>query len=242
MTGHLDHQRAGQVSGQRGADGAGDFGRHRVVPGGGTGLQVRHADAGAGRITPVGRGEGLPRLVDPGNYAVAVQQRDLHADVGPDAATRREAGHAPSPRAPGPARVRRREHGARGRRARGQGCLRGRIDRHQAADAGHAEHPLDDSAGDHQPQFRAADHGALVSPRHRIGARAIAGDRGGHVDDQCVGAPVDDRQQHLADLPGVGHVEILRQRHQSLPPNPSHRVDVLSSHSRPGIPGGPPMN
>ena len=231
VTGHLDRQWTGQVSRQRGADGAGDFLRHRVVPSGGTDLQVRHADAGAGRIAPVGRGEGLPRLVDPGNHAVAVQQRDLYADVGPDAAALR-----PSPSAPGLARVRRREHGARGRRPRGQGRVHGRVDGHQAADAGHAQHPQDDSTGHDQPQLRAADHGALISPRHGIGARVIAGDRGGHVHDQCLSAPVDDRQQFLADRPGIGYVDILRQRHQGLPPGPSHGVAVLRSHRHPGVP------
>jgi len=84
VTGYVDRQRIRQISRQRGADGGRDFGRHRVVPGGGIGPQVRHADAGAGRIASVGGRESPPRLIDPGDHAVAVQQRDLHSDVGAD--------------------------------------------------------------------------------------------------------------------------------------------------------------
>ena len=126
---------------------------------------------------------------DRGGPRAALGQRQ--SNVG---RSRRGAGHPPSPTAPSGARVRHRERGVHDRRPRGQGCLHGRVDGHQAADAGHAQHPQDDPAGDDQPQLDAAGHGALVSPRHRIGARVIARERGRHVRDQCLSAAVDNRQ------------------------------------------------
>jgi hypothetical protein len=66
----------------------------------------------------------------------------------------------------------------------------------------------------------------------------IAGDRRGHVRDERLGALVDDRQQLLANLPGVGHVDVFRQHHLSLPPGPLHREGGLRHRDRLSISGG----
>jgi hypothetical protein len=65
----------------------------------------------------------------------------------------------------------------------------------------------------------------------------ITGDGRGHVRDQHLRAAVDDRQQLLADLTGIGCRDVIRQRHHHLPADPFHRIKVLDHGSRPGAGG-----
>ncbi len=245
VTGHPDPQRARQISRERGPNDGGDLTRYRIVTGSGAGLQVRHPAARARRITPVGFCEGTPCLVDRHDHAVKVQQGDLHADVGfrpgPSGylAAHSILGSCSRQNAPGaaPSRAaRQHEQGTRDRHPGGQG-LDGGVDGHQAIDTADAQNLPDDLASGHQPQLRAADGGPLVSARHRIRARLVTGDRRGHFRDHRFGAPVNDRNQLLADLPGVGHIDMLRQRHDRLPPGPLHPAERLSHPQRPGMPG-----
>ena len=120
--------------------------------GGGTSLQIRHAAAGAVRVAPVDGRESLPRRIDPGDHTVAIEQRDLHAHIGLESLpfVHRQARLA----RPAPVRCLRRMSRAptasdggtvmlaAGDRAARAAATR-RVDRHQATDTGHAQHPQD---------------------------------------------------------------------------------------------------
>ena len=112
-------------------------------------------------------------------------------------------------------------------RAGGDGRFQGGVDRDQAIESAEAEHAPDDRRGDHQPQLRAADGGALVGTGHSICASVIARNCRGHVRDQRGGAAVDDQQQLFADPASIGHVDVLRKRHHRLRAHPLHRVSVV---------------
>ncbi len=73
--------------------------------------------------------------------------------------------------------------------------------------------------------------------RRAGGASVIARNCRGHVGDQRSRAAVDDRQQLLADLPGIGHVDMPRKRYHRLPAGPPYWVEVLKHGGRPGIHG-----
>jgi hypothetical protein len=53
----------------------------------------------------------------------------------------------------------------------------------------------------------------------------------GHVRYQRRGAAVEDPEQFLADLAGVGHIDVLRKRNDRLPAHPPHRVSVIDHDS-----------
>jgi hypothetical protein len=61
----------------------------------------------------------------------------------------------------------------------------------------------------------------------------ITRDRPGHVHDQHIGAAIDDGQQLLAYLAGIGHIDVLGESHGCLPARPRHGIGVLK-HGRPG--------
>jgi len=123
------------------------------------------------------------------------------------------------------------------RRSGRGGRLQRRVDRDDPVQPVEAEHPAHDLGGNHQPQLRAVRGGPLVGPHHRIGARVIARSRRGHIHDQLGGAPVDHRQQLLADLVGVRHIDVPRKGHHRLPAHPPLRVAVLRHSHSPGTPG-----
>ena len=72
-----------------------------------------------------------------------------------------------------------------------------------------------------------------VAAGQGIGARVITGDRRGQVRDQRLGAAVDDRQQFVADRPGIRHVNVLGQRDDRPAAGPLHRADVCKHGTGP---------
>ena len=171
VTGHFDGDGSRQISRQRAADSGGDLPGGRVVARGITDIQVRHAGACAGEVAVVGHREDLPGFVHPHDHAVAIQQRDLDADI--------RVGPALAPAAFG-----QREQRPGVCFLRGQGGGYEGIYGHHTIDAAHGEHTPHDLAADHQPQFRPADQGPLVDAPDGVYARMITGDRIGHVSDQ----------------------------------------------------------
>ena len=132
--------------------------------------------------------------------------------------------------APGPGS---RQDSGRQRQPRGGGGVQGWVDRDLPVQAAQAENPRDAPGGDHQPQLRAAADGPLPRPHYGIGAGMIAGDGRGHVRDQRHRAEVDDRQQRIADLPGVGCPDVLGKRDDGLAAGPPDRVEILKHDASP---------
>ena len=115
------------------------------------------------------------------------------------------------------------------------GRLQRRIDGDQPIEPINVKHTPDDRGGDHQPQLRAAGEGTLVGTHHSICAGMIARQSRGHVRYQRGGAAVDHREQFLADLAGVGHIDVLRKRNDRLTARPPHRVSVIDHDSNPSV-------
>jgi hypothetical protein len=126
-----------------------------------------------------------------------------------------------------------RQGGCPYRQACGGGCVQGWVDGDLPVQAAQAENPRDAPSGDHQPQLCAAADGPLPRPHHGIGAGMIAGHGRGHVRDQRHRAEVDDRQQRIADLPGVGCPDVPGKRDDCLAADPPDRVEILKHEARP---------
>jgi hypothetical protein len=60
----------------------------------------------------------------------------------------------------------------------------------------------------------------------------ITGEGPGHVRDQRGGAPVDQAEQLLADEPGIGHIDGLREGHDGLLPGPPDRAGIRGHASQ----------
>jgi hypothetical protein len=120
-----------------------------------------------------------------------------------------------------------RQDGCPYRQACGGGCVQGWVDGDLPVQAAQAENPRDAPGGDHQPQLCAAADGPLPRPHHGIGAGMIAGHGRGHVRDQRDRAEVDDRQQRIADLPGVGCSDVPGKRDDGVAADPPDRVEIL---------------
>jgi hypothetical protein len=99
--------------------------------------------------------------------------------------------------------------------------------RHQPVQPAGIQDPPDNLGGDRHPQLRAADRGTLVGAQKSIRATVITRNRPGHIRDQHGGAPVDQFQQLLADLPGIRHADMFRQRHHRLPSRPPNRARAI---------------
>jgi hypothetical protein len=94
-----------------------------------------------------------------------------------------------------------------------------------------AEHAPDDRGRHHQSLLRAAGDGTLVGTHHSICVGMIPRQSRGHVRCQRRGVAVDDPEQFLADLAGVGHIVVFRKRNNRLPAHPPHRVSVIDRNS-----------
>ena len=126
-----------------------------------------------------------------------------------------------------------RQDGCRCRQPRGRGRLQGRVDGDPPVQSPQVQHPRDTPVRDYQPQLGAADGGPLPGPDHGISPRMVAGHSRAHVRDQRHRAQIDDRQQLVADLPGIGYPDVLRQRHDHLPARPLNRVEILKHDCSP---------
>jgi len=92
----------------------------------------------------------------------------------------------------------------------GHGCVQVGVDRDQAVEAIDAQYAADGISGDHQPQLGLVRYGTVMSTCQRVRSGVIARDCPGQIRDQYGRAAVNDPEQLLADLVGVGAVDVLR--------------------------------
>jgi hypothetical protein len=85
---------------------------------------------------------------------------------------------------------------------------------------------VDDARASGHPYLGPVGGRAPVGAGHRARARASAEGRHGHVDDQRGDIAVEDRQQRVLDLVGVGDVDFRRQRDNSERASPLNREIV----------------
>jgi hypothetical protein len=85
---------------------------------------------------------------------------------------------------------------------------------------------VDDARASGHPDLGPVGGRAPVGAGHRARARAPAEGRPGHVDDQRGDVAVEDREQRVLDLVGVGYVDFRRQGDNSERASPLNREIV----------------